>query len=192
MPLTPFYLLDSAAFEFGSISLCIKKSFITTNMSSSTDPTLLAGLGCALAVFLCGLGAAYGTGHASIFALRHNDTWAMAPVVIAGVLAVYGIIVAFLIQSRITDTIATKEAHRFLTAGLSVGLACLASGLGMGRFLKQCNASELYFVRKGKAEPHGSAASKKFSLTPFVLCLIYLEAIGLYGLIIALLLVGFN
>jgi len=158
---------------------------------SSNDPTLLAGLGCALAIFLCGLGAAYATGHASIFALRHQDMMAMVPVVQAGVLAVYGIIVAYLVQSRITDALSTAEAYKFFVAGLTVGLACLASGYGMGKFLKQCNASELYFVRKGKAEEHKQGtASKKFSFVTFVLCLIYLEAIGLYGLIIALFLVG--
>mmetsp|Transcript_9531 Transcript_9531/g.13648 ORF Transcript_9531/g.13648 Transcript_9531/m.13648 type:complete len:159 (+) Transcript_9531:166-642(+) len=154
------------------------------------DPTLLAGLGCALAVFLCGLGAAYATSHASIFALRHQDLIAMVPVVQAGVLAVYGIIIAYLIQSKITDALSTADAHKFFTAGLSVGLACLASGFGMGKFLKQCNADELFFVRKGKVEPKQGSASKKFSFTTFVLCLIYLEAIGLYGLIVALFLVG--
>ncbi|KAL7426594.1 hypothetical protein ACHAXM_000530 [Skeletonema potamos] len=157
---------------------------------SSVDPTLLAGLGCALAVFLCGLGASYATSHASSFALRHQDVAAMVPVVQAGVLAVYGIIIAYLIQSKMSDALSITEASKFFTAGLSVGLACLASGFGMGIFLKSCNQKELYFVRRGKTEPQQGSASKKFSLTTFVLCLIYLEAIGLYGLIIALFLVG--
>lgn len=156
----------------------------------STDPILLAGLGAALAIFLCGLGAAYATSHASIFAVRHNDLMAMVPVVQAGVLAVYGIIVAYKIQSKITDEISTADGYKFFSSGLTVGLACLASGYGMGEFLKQCNATEYYFVRKGKAEPKQETASKKFSFTTFVLCLIYLEAIGLYGLIVALFLVG--
>jgi V-type H+-transporting ATPase proteolipid subunit len=158
---------------------------------SFNDPTLLAGLGCALAIFLCGLGAAYATNHASFFALRHQDMMAMVPVVQAGVLAVYGIIIAYLIQSRITDTLSIVEAYKFFAAGLTVGLACLASGVGMSKFLSQINDSEFYFVRKGKAEESKQGtASKKFSFVTFVLCLIYLEAIGLYGLIIALFLVG--
>lgn len=156
----------------------------------SMDPILLAGLGAALAIFLSALGAAYATSHASIFAVRHKDLIAMIPVIQAGVLAVYGIIIAYLIQSKITDSISTVEGNKFLSAGLTVGLACLASGYGMGDFLKQCNSSEFYFVRKGKAEPNQDSASKKFSYTAFVLCLIFHEAIGLYGLIIALFLVG--
>ncbi|EED87811.1 v-atpase subunit, partial [Thalassiosira pseudonana CCMP1335] len=128
-------------------------------------------LGCALSVFLCGLGAAYATSHASMFALRHQDLMAMVPVVQAGVLAVYGMIIAYLIQSRITDSLPTADAYKFFSAGLSVGLACLVSGFGMG---------------EGKAEPKQGSASKKISFTTFVFCLIYLEAIGLYGLIVAL------
>ena len=154
-----------------------------------SEPTLLAGLGCALSVFLCGLGAAYATSHASIFALRHQDMMAMVPVVQAGVLALYGIIIGYLIQSRVSDELSIADASKFLAAGLSVGLAVLASGFGMGKLLKQCNADEFYFVRKGKTDSQGSA-SKKISFTTFVLCLIYLEAIGLYGLIVALFLVG--
>ncbi|KAL7529237.1 hypothetical protein ACHAXR_002859 [Thalassiosira sp. AJA248-18] len=59
----------------------------------------------------------------------------------------------------------------------------------MGNYLSQLNTSEYYFVRKGKADDK-EKASKKFDFVTFVLCLIYLEAIGLYGLIVALFLVG--
>ena len=174
------------------INNCLNRAANTNQntYSKMTDPTLLAGLGCALSVFLCGLGSAYATSHASMFALRHQDLMAMVPVVQAGVLAVYGMIIAYLIQSRITDSLPTADAYKFFSAGLSVGLACLVSGFGMGEYLKQCNEGELFFVRRGKAEPKQGSASKKISFTAFVLCLIYLEAIGLYGLIVALFLVG--
>mmetsp|Transcript_31008 Transcript_31008/g.66014 ORF Transcript_31008/g.66014 Transcript_31008/m.66014 type:complete len:166 (-) Transcript_31008:56-553(-) len=160
----------------------------------AVDPTpvLLTGLGAALSLFLAGGGAAYATAHASVFAIRHRDLMAMVPVVQAGVLAVYGIIIGYKLSAKMTaDDVAISDAdgYKFLCAGLSVGLACLASGYGMGNYLSQLNESEYYFVRRGKKDEKENA-SKKFSFVTFVLCLIYLEAIGLYGLIVALFLTG--
>jgi len=153
---------------------------------------LHTGLGAALALFLSGGGAAYASAHASIFATRHKDLMAMVPVVQAGVLAVYGVIIGYLISRKITaeDAIVTDmDGYKYLCAGLSVGLSCVASGYGMGNYLSQLNADAYYFVRKGKVGDKDNA-SKKFDFVTFILCLIYQEAIGLYGLIIALFLVG--
>ena len=155
----------------------------------SPDPTLLAGLGAALSLFLCGTGSAFATAHASIFAIRHQDLMTMVPVVQAGVLSVYGVIVGYLLSMRIDNPdMSLTDGYKFLSAGLSVGLACLASGMGMGLYLKQMNEEEYFVVRKGKSDP--GSASKKASFTTFVLCLIFQEAIGLYGLIVALFLIG--
>jgi V-type H+-transporting ATPase proteolipid subunit len=156
----------------------------------SPDPTLLSGLGAALSLFLCGSAAAVATAHASMFAIRHQDLFAMVPVVQAGVLAVYGIIIGYLLTKKINadDEMTIADGYKFLCAGLSVGLACLASGMGMTLYLKKLNDEEYFFVRKGQAAP--PKESKKGSFTTFILCLIYLEAIGLYGLIVALFLVG--
>ena len=133
--------------------------------------------------------------HASVFAIRHKDMMAMVPVVQAGVLAVYGIIVGYMLCRKLDYTddkvysISTIDGYKYLCAGLSVGLSCLVSGIGMGRYLHMLNRDEWYFVRKGK-EDGKENASKKFDFVTFVLCLIYLEAIGLYGLIVALFLIG--
>mmetsp|Transcript_21651 Transcript_21651/g.39745 ORF Transcript_21651/g.39745 Transcript_21651/m.39745 type:complete len:162 (-) Transcript_21651:86-571(-) len=160
----------------------------------SADPTLLTGLGAALALFLSGTGAAYATSHASVFAIRHKDLMAMVPVVQAGVLAVYGIIIGYKLSTKLTVedvSMSDADGYKNLCAGLSVGLSCLASGFGMGLYLKHLNKLEYYFVRKGKGADGKENASKKMSFTTFVLCLIYLEAIGLYGLIVALFLTGY-
>eukprot|EP01083_Nonionella_stella_P154909 499683_1 len=154
---------------------------------------LHTGLGAALALFLCGGGAAYAAAPASIFATRHQDRIAMVPVIQAGVLAVYGIIIGYLISKKMTaeDAIITEtDGYKCLCAGLSVGLSCVASGYGMGNYLSQLNADEYYFVRKGKPCDKKDTASKKFDFVTFVLCLTYQEAIGLYGLIVALCLVS--
>ncbi|KAL3783591.1 hypothetical protein HJC23_002095 [Cyclotella cryptica] len=160
----------------------------------SPDPTLLTGLGAALALFLSGCGSAYATTHASLFAARHPYSMAcnmaMVPVVIAGVLALYGVIIGYLLTSKINSNgeISLVDGYKFLSAGLSVGLACLASGMGMGLYLKKLNDEEYFFVRKGKAGPDN--VSKKGSFLTLFLCLVFFEAIGLYGLIVALFLVG--
>ena len=112
-----------------------------------------------------------------------------------GVLAVYGIIIGYMLSRKLdyaddkVYAISQIDGYKHLCAGLSVGLACVVSGYGMGNYLSQLNKSEYYFVRKGKADATENA-SKKMDFVTFVLCLIYLEAIGLYGLIVALFLVG--
>ena len=156
----------------------------------SPDPTLLTGLGAASSLFLCGSGASYATSHASMFAIRHQDKMAMIPVIQAGVLAVYGVIIGYLLSKKMNaeGELSVADGYRYLSAGLSVGLACLASGMGMASYLMKMNEKGYFCVRAGKSEP--GPASSKVSYTTFILCLIYLEAIGLYGLIVALFLVG--
>lgn len=119
---------------------------------------------------------------------------AMIPVVQAGVLAVYGVIIGYLLTKKINadGELSVVDGYKYLSAGLSVGLACLASGCGMAMYVRKLNEEGYFFVRKGKSEPGKTSgeASKKGCYTTFILCLIYLEAIGLYGLIVALFLVG--
>jgi V-type H+-transporting ATPase proteolipid subunit len=107
------------------------------------------------------------------------------------VLAVYGIIIGYLLTRKINadGELSVVDGYKYLSAGLSVGLACLASGFGMALYLKKLNEEEYFFVRKGRGVSP-SSASKKGSYTTFILCLIFFESIGLYGLIIALFLVG--
>ncbi len=170
----------------------------------SADPALLTGLGAAISLFLAGSGAAYGTSHASIFALRHptnHSVMTMSPVIIAGVLAVYGVIVGTLLALKLSSAspaITTVEGYKNLCAGLSVGLACLASGVGMGNYYKMINDNEYYFVGGGSGGGSGKSASgsggegsasKKCNFVTFALCMVYLEAIGLYGLIVSLFLI---
>jgi len=150
------------------------------------NPTLLTGLGAAFSLFLSGGGAAFATAHASMFAIRHPTTMAMIPVVQAGLLALHGVIIGYFLTRKINanDDMALADGYKFLCAGLSVGLACLASGAGLGMYLKKLNDEGYFFVRKGKPAPDG--ASRKASYTQLILCLTFFEAIGLYGLIVAL------
>ena len=116
---------------------------------------------------------------------------AMVPVIQAGVLAVYGIIISYLLQKKLdaSQEPSLDEGYKYLCAGLAVGVSCFTSGYGMGKFLKQLNNDNWYFVRRGHKDETENA-SRKMSFVTFVLCLIFLEAIGFYGLIVALYLVG--
>lgn len=94
---------------------------------------LLTGLGAAASIFFASVGAALASAPAGVFALRSSTYRAFIPIVIAGVLAIYGIIVAVLLASNLKnkEIMTESDGYKQLAAGLSVGLACLASGLGM-------------------------------------------------------------
>lgn len=76
-----------------------------------------------------------------MFVTRHQDLFAMIPVIQAGVLAVYGIIIGYLLTRKINADVelSVVDGYEYLSAGLSVGLACLASGFGMALYLKKLN-----------------------------------------------------
>ncbi|EEC43673.1 predicted protein [Phaeodactylum tricornutum CCAP 1055/1] len=139
---------------------------------------LLTGLGIALAIFLSSVGACYGSVYAGVFALRHasRGILSFAPVGIAGVLAIYGTIISMLLCGKLGSdhTLSAAEGYRYLASGLSVGLACFSSGLGIGKFLQEhVNGASLYTTT---------------SMLPLLVVLVFLEAIGLYGLVVALIL----
>ena len=90
----------------------------------------------------------------------------------AGILGIYGLIVGVLMAAK-ADRASYTEGYAFLSAGLCCGLSSLASGLAIG--------------------VAGEAGVKAFAQTEHVfvgliLVLIFAEAIGLYGLIVAIIL----
>eukprot|EP00428_Durinskia_dybowskii_P048446 CAMPEP_0170343170 /NCGR_PEP_ID=MMETSP0116_2-20130129/72756_1 /TAXON_ID=400756 /ORGANISM="Durinskia baltica, Strain CSIRO CS-38" /LENGTH=173 /DNA_ID=CAMNT_0010596815 /DNA_START=41 /DNA_END=562 /DNA_ORIENTATION=- len=167
------------------------------------DPQLLTGLGAALAIFLTAYGSAIASSHSGVYAVRGSDYKAFAPIVISGVLAIYGIIVAVLLVSKLNASASTAamtplDGYRNLSAGLTVGLACCASGLGMAKFIQQINehhtatASSSSFLRSDGPESEPLVGRRTVATYPIptnflhlCLSLVFLEAIGLYGLIVA-------
>ena len=168
----------------------------TINMSLAS-PQLLTGLGSAASIFFAATGSAIASAEGGIYALRKKGPQAFVPIIISGVLAIYGIIISILLVGKLEGPkeLTTVDGYRNLSAGLSVGLACLASGLGIARFLNHLNKaaagsdepaetpeSEPLLARSGR--PH----KENFIYLCMSLC--FLEAIGLYGLIVGLFLVG--
>merc|ERR1719386_454328 len=96
----------------------------------------------------------------------------MIPVVMAGVIGIYGLIIAVIIGSSIDASGYTSfDAFAHLGAGLSVGLSGLAAGIAIGIV--------------GDAGVRATAQQPKL-FVGMILILIFSEALGLYGLIVAL------
>ncbi|XP_051051073.1 V-type proton ATPase 16 kDa proteolipid subunit c-like [Phodopus roborovskii] len=120
------------------------------------------------------MGAAYGTAKSGtgIAAMSVMRPELIIPVVMAGIIAIYGLVVAVLIANSLADGI-TLYSFLQLGAGLSVGLSGLAAGFATG------------IIRDAGVQ--GTAQQPRL-FVGMILILIFAEVIGLYGLIVALIL----
>ena len=134
-------------------------------------------MGVASALVFANLGASYGTakagvGISSLGVIDASKVFkALIPIIMAGILGIYGIIVAVLLNGQIKDKLDPKDGYKFLGAGLACGLSSLAAGLAIG--------------------VAGDAGVRAYAQTDgifvgMILILIFAEAIGLYGLIVAI------
>jgi len=138
-------------------------------------------MGCTSALVFACLGAAYGTaksgvGISSMGVMRPELVMrSIIPVVMAGVIGIYGLIIAVIIGTHVTDTPAYGPFNGFadLGSGLSVGLSGLAAGMAIGIV--------------GDAGVRATAQQPKL-FVGMILILIFAEALALYGLIVALIL----
>merc|ERR1711988_896720 len=99
------------------------------------------------------------------------------PIIMAGVLGIYGLIVAVLLGSSITAdenySYSTYSGFSAMAAGMCCGMAGLAAGVAIGVV--------------GDAGVRCNARQPKL-FVGVILILIFAEALGLYGLIVALIL----
>ena len=135
-------------------------------------------MGAAFAVVFANAGAAYGTAKSSIGIMNmglvdpNKIFRALIPVIMAGILGIYGLITAILMSTKVKDS-DSKAGYRQFAAGLSCGLSALGSGLAIGVV--------------------GDAAVGAYAQTDgvyvgMIIMLIFAEALGLFGLIIAIIL----
>eukprot|EP00980_Cylindrotheca_fusiformis_P021868 scaffold8703_cov103-Cylindrotheca_fusiformis.AAC.4 len=164
-------------------------------MSSTAEAQLWTGLGAASSIFLAASGSAIASAEAGTYVLRKQGLMAFLPIVIAGVLAIYGIIISVILVGKIESE--DLNGYRNFSAGLSVGLACLASGLGISKFLKSVNLADTTSQNANppsETQPlngdYGILHSLPVDFVHMALVLVFLEAIGLYGMIVALFLIG--
>jgi len=140
---------------------------------------LFGALGCTSAIVFTCFGAAYGTakagtGLSAMGVLRPDLVMkAIVPIVMAGIIAIYGLVVSVLISAGLAQRMALFTGFIQLGAGLSVGLAGLAAGFAIGIV--------------GDAGVRATAQQPRL-FVGMILILIFAEVLGLYGLIVALIL----
>jgi len=134
-------------------------------------------MGATSAIVFSGMGAAYGTaksgvGIAAMAILKPERIMkSVIPIIMAGIVAIYGVVVAVLISGRIKDADSIADDFTNLGAGLAVGLSGLSAGMAIGIV--------------GDAGVRGTAQQPKLYVG-MILILIFAEVLGLYGLITAL------
>merc|ERR1711871_94923 len=136
-------------------------------------------MGVTSAIVFANLGAAYGTaksgvGIMSMGVLRPELMMkSIIPVVMAGVLGIYGLITAVIINEKLNNpaSYSPYQGYAHLGAGLTVGMSSLAAGLAIGIV--------------GDAGVRANAQQTRL-FVGMILILIFAEALGLYGLIIGL------
>ena len=137
-------------------------------------------MGIAFALIFANIGAAYGTaksgvGICSMGVLKPDlIIKSVIPVIMAGILGIYGLIVAVILNGKISDQKYTlKQGFNHFASGLCCGFSSLGAGIAIGiggdAGVRALGQQDRIFVG-------------------MMLILIFAEALGLYGLIVALIL----
>lgn len=140
-----------------------------------------SAMGVAAAIVFSVMGASYGTaksgvGIAAAGVLRPDMVIRNSiPVVMAGILAVYGLVVSIMIANTLRPETHLFTAFVHLGAGIAVGLASLGAGFAIGI--------------TGDAGVRGSSQQPKLYVG-MMLIQIFSEVLGLYGMIVALIMLS--
>ncbi|KAK8562996.1 hypothetical protein V6N13_018456 [Hibiscus sabdariffa] len=176
---------SSTRFPFPPILRSKRQRFRSTMASTfSGDETapFFGFLGAAAALVFSCMGAAYGTaksgvGVASMGVMRPELVMkSIVPVVMAGVLGIYGLIIAVIISTGINPKAKSYylfDGYAHLSSGLACGLAGLSAGMAIGIV--------------GDAGVRANAQQPKL-FVGMILILIFAEALALYGLIVGIIL----
>ena len=140
--------------------------------------------GVAIALTFANLGAAYGTAKSGVGICAMGVMKpsviirGVIPVIMAGILGIYGLIVAVILGQKLNEPVETNKYNEYkgfkhLGSGLTCGLTSLAAGIAIGV--------------GGEAGVRALGQQDKV-FVGMMLILIFAEALGLYGLIVALIL----
>ena len=150
---------------------------------SDPNPYFFGYIGIAAALVLANLGAAYGTAKSGVgictMGILKPDLIirSVIPVIMAGILGIYGLIVAVILQGKINgaanNTYNYKAAFSHLCSGLCCGVSSLGAGIAIGI--------------AGDAGVRALGQQDRI-FVGMMLILIFAEALGLYGLIVSLIL----
>lgn len=133
--------------------------------------SLNAYLGISLGMLFTMIGTTFSTVKAA--RLMGFTPLTFLPIIMSGVLAIYGLIVSVLVVNKIDDApqLTEPSSNALMAAGLISGFANMFSGITMGYINDMASINNE--VNRG-----------------VVLGLIFAESWGLYGLIISLLIIG--
>ncbi|KAF6167119.1 hypothetical protein GIB67_025414 [Kingdonia uniflora] len=167
-------------------------------------------LGAAAALVFSCMGAAYGTaksgvGVASMGVMRPELVMkSIVPVVMAGVLGIYGLIIAVIISTGINPKAKSYylfDGYAHLSSGLACGLAGLSAGMAIGivgdagvRLLRRkMKLVSIPILRRNKIPTFAlhhdiSQCPAAQAFVGMILILIFAEALALYGLIVGIIL----
>ncbi|CAI9777870.1 unnamed protein product [Fraxinus pennsylvanica] len=155
---------------------------MSSTFSGDETAPFFGFLGAAAALVFSCMGAAYGTaksgvGVASMGVMRPELVMkSIVPVVMAGVLGIYGLIIAVIISTGINPKAKSYylfDGYAHLSSGLACGLAGLSAGMAIGIV--------------GDAGVRANAQQPKL-FVGMILILIFAEALALYGLIVGIIL----
>uniref|UniRef100_A0A7S1TW60 V-type proton ATPase proteolipid subunit n=1 Tax=Phaeomonas parva TaxID=124430 RepID=A0A7S1TW60_9STRA len=163
---------------------------MSEDISTENCPTsapFFGFMGVASALVFANIGAAYGTAKSGVGIASMGVTNPekimrnLIPVVMAGVLGIYGLIVAVILNQGLETpedgTLKTKYSSYTGFAHLAAGLCCGLSGLAAGMAIGIVGDAGVRAVGQ---------QDKLF--VGMILILIFAEALGLYGLIVAIIL----
>ena len=148
--------------------------------TSDTINTFWGYMGIASALCFANIGAAYGTAKSGVGILNMGISKpeiiikCVIPVIMAGILGIYGLIVSVILNQSIKESGYTQfNGWRHLASGLCCGLSSLGAGIAIGI--------------AGDAGVRAMGQQDKI-FVGMMLILIFSEALGLYGLIVSLIL----
>lgn len=143
------------------------------------DPSVMASTGAAVSIIVSAIGASYAIAScapalASVTSEKPElGSKLLIAIILGEALAIYGLLIAFMIISRL-PVITTEEAGlRGLLAGISMGGSAIAAGVG----ISYCGPALMT-----------ATVEKPESYTINILGLVLSEALAIYGLLIAFML----
>ena len=149
-------------------------------MTSEGIETFWGYMGIASALCFANIGAAYGTAKSGVGILTMGISKpeiiikSVIPVIMAGILGIYGLIVAVILHQNIKPNgYSMFDGWKHLASGLCCGLSSLGAGVSIGI--------------AGDAGVRALGQQDRI-FVGMMLILIFSEALGLYGLIVSLIL----
>ena len=146
-------------------------------------PIFYGYMGITCALVFANLGAAYGTAKSGVgicamgIMKPSSIIKGVIPVIMAGILGIYGLIVAVILGQKLSGEnvyIDIKKGYQYLGSGLCCGLTSFGAGIAIGI--------------GGESGVRALGQQDKV-FVGMMLLLIFSEALGLYGLIVSLILV---